>query len=77
MATYDRIEVSTTMVKFVVPAPFGFGACWVEVMKAIRAAHNELWEQGRVPQGENASDDLIRLMPGDEEVIVFYERVTT
>lgn len=46
-------------------------------MKAIRAAHSELREQGRVPQGDDASDDLIRLMPGDEEVIVFYERVTT
>jgi hypothetical protein len=74
VTTYTRIEETTTLIKFIIPASFGFGACWSEVMKAIHAAHNELWEQGRVPQGEDASDDVIRFITGDEEIIVFYER---
>lgn len=77
MAPYERTETNTTLVEFVVPAPAGVGACWVEVMKAIRTAHNELWEQGRVPQGIDASGDTIRLYPGDGTVIVFYEREAT
>jgi hypothetical protein len=43
-------------------------------MKAIRAAHNELWALGRVEHGKDAPDDVIRLTTGDDEIIVFYER---
>ena len=77
MADYSRQEVTKVTVEFTVPAPFGFGACWAEVMKAIRAAHQELWQAGVIAEGKDASDDRIRIRPGDEEVIVFYERSET
>jgi hypothetical protein len=77
MATYDRREVTKVTIEFVVPVMPEWGACWVEVYKAVRAAHQELWQAGVVPEGKDASDDTIRIRPGDEEVIVFYERSET
>lgn len=74
MATYGRREVTTTRVEFPVPAEPPYGACWAEVMKAIRAAHQELWTAGLVPENQDAPDDLIKVTVSDDEVIVYYER---
>lgn len=43
------------------------GACWVELMKAISAATNELRFHGTT--GE-PSDDSIMILPHDEHVVV-------
>ncbi|MFD8496306.1 hypothetical protein [Amycolatopsis sp. NPDC059657] len=73
MATYERREVTTYAVEFVVPAPWPKGACWVELTKAISAAHQELVASRKLKNCEEAADDLIRLIPGDGEIIVRFE----
>lgn len=73
MAEYSRRVMRTTRVEFSVPAAEPWGACWVEVMKAIRAATRELVEAGRLAEGADPSDDTIRIRVGDDEVIVCYE----
>lgn len=74
MATYWRTEVTTTRVEFEVPTNEPWGACWVEVYKAVSAAIEELREAGRVAQDAEPSDDAIRIRSADDAVIVFYER---
>ena len=76
MATYSRRERITRTVEFAVPAEGG-GACWVEVTRAVMAAHEELAELGRIDRridGEprDAPDDMIRIRPDGEEIIVSY-----
>jgi hypothetical protein len=75
MATYTRIERTTVTIEWRVPAGRPWGACWAEVMKAIRAAHNELSELDpkRYPPGKDVPDDAIRLLPLDEDVVVMIE----
>lgn len=73
MSTYSRRERVTKRVEFTVPADPPWGAPWAEVMKAVRAAHTELSDQGMVSEGQDAPDDLIQIRPGDDEVIVSYE----
>jgi hypothetical protein len=74
MAEYIKRVVTTTIVEFAVPLTLGFGACWAEVMKAIRAAHQDLWDLNKVERGKDAADDVIRLTVSDDEIIIFYER---
>lgn len=73
MATYERREVTRTRVEFVVPAAEPWGACWVEVMKAIRAATNELVMTDQLADGAEPADDAIQIRPGDDAVVVSYE----
>jgi hypothetical protein len=73
VANYERREVTTRAVEFIVPAQQPYGACWVELYKAVAAAHQELVAAGRIRKGEDAPDDLIRLLPGDEDIVVRYE----
>lgn len=73
MATYERREVTTHVVEFIVPAEHPYGACWVEVYKAVSAAHHELVAAGRIKQGSDAPDDMIRILPGNADVVVQYE----
>lgn len=77
MATWGRREFTTVRVEFAVPATPAFGACWVEVQKAIAAAEAELRQRGLLKEGESAWDDQIRIEPGDDEIVVFYERKAT
>jgi hypothetical protein len=51
MATYSYREVTTRRGEYVVPAEEPYGACWVEVMKAIHAAHRTLVDLGRIEKG--------------------------
>lgn len=74
MATYSYREVTTTQCEWLVPAAEPWGACWVEVMKAIHAATEQLKEAGLLKDGEEPSDDQIRIRPGDDEIIVYIER---
>lgn len=73
MATYSRREIHTTRVEYLVPADDRFGACWVEVYKAVSAAMQELVSLGLLEQGREPSDDAIKIRPGDDEVIVYFD----
>jgi hypothetical protein len=76
MATYSRRERVTRTVEFTVPAQRPYGACWVEVMKAIRAAIQEFRDL-KYPNIAldvfEPGDDEIRILAGDDEVIVYFE----
>lgn len=72
MASYSTRVVSVERHEFLVPIDASWGACWAEVMKAIRAAHSELWRLGLVEQGKDASDDTIRMTNDDEHIVVFF-----
>lgn len=71
MAEYSTVVVHVERHEFLVPTG-PWGACWVEVYKAVRAAHQELWALGLVAQGKDASDDSIRMECRDDEIAVFY-----
>lgn len=73
MATYGRREIHTTRVEFPVPASPPWGACWVEVYKAVSAAIQELVSLGLLEDGREPSDDAIKILPGDDEVVVCIE----
>lgn len=73
MATYSRRERITRTVEFPVPAEQPYGACWAEVWKAFNAARQELVVAGRLEKDVSPPDDMIRILPGDDEVIVCYE----
>lgn len=73
MATYSRREIHTTRVEYLIPAEFASGACWVEVYKAVSAAIQELVTLGLLEKGREPSDDAIRIRPGDDEVIVYFD----
>lgn len=73
MATWSRRERVTRTVEYLVPAGRPFGACWTEVFQAVHQAERELRNAGRIPEGREPSDDQIRVLPGDDEIIVSYE----
>lgn len=73
MATYSRREIHTTRVEFPVPAGKPYGACWVEIYKAVSAAIQEMRYAGELAADEEPSDEAIRIRPDDDEVIVSYE----
>lgn len=73
MTTWSREEVTTVRTQWVVPADL-FGACWNQVQQAIDMAIRELREQGGHDEAWVPSDDAIRILPRDEDVIVFYDR---
>lgn len=74
MADYSRRERTVTTVEYLVPTREPWGACWVEVMKAIHAATAELRELGRLGPTEEPADDMIRLHAGDEDIVVTFDR---
>lgn len=76
MSTVSRREVTTVRTEFVVPASYPYGADWNQVQQAINAASRELIEQGRVDEGLEPADDLIRILPTGDTVIVYYETET-
>lgn len=63
MATYSRRVRQTTRIEYVVPAAPSFGAHVDEIDKAITAAQNE--------SGPGID---VWVQPGDDEVIVSFER---
>lgn len=77
MTTVFRRERVTRRVEHVVPADPPYGACWNEVALAIRHATQELRANGRLRRDEEPADDLIRILPGDSEIVVFYETDAT
>lgn len=77
MATYKRFEVTTRRVEFHVPTHEPWGACWVEVQKAMTAAISEMRDAGLLGPDEQPHDELIRLHAADEAIIVAYEMAPT
>lgn len=67
MAEYDRREVVTTRVEFRLRAPAAIG----EVYKAVSAA---LAEMGHDPRGALPSDDVLMVMPWDEEIVIYFDK---
>ena len=74
MATYERREVTTVRVEYLVPAEDRWGACWVGVYKAVAAAHAELREGGEGGAAVAAADDRIRIFPHDEMIVVSFDK---
>lgn len=72
MAAYSQRLIETRRKEFVVPAPWPVGACWAEVSKAFAAARQELVQMGLVEEMAEVSDDQIRVINGDDEIVVFY-----
>lgn len=73
MATWSRRERVTRTVEFPVPAGAPWGACWNQVFGAVNEAIRELRASGGLGEFEEPSDDAIRVLAGDDEIIVFYE----
>jgi hypothetical protein len=73
MATWSRRERVVRSVEWSVPAPPPFGADWAQVFQAFHQAEAELRAAGRIPEGREPSDDLIRIRPGDDEIVIYYE----
>lgn len=77
MPTYGRRERTTTRIEFVVPADPAYGASWIEVIGAVHAAQAEMRGTGLLRVDEEAAYDAIWVLPGDDAVIVYYEREVT
>lgn len=73
MATYTRREWSTRHVEYAVPAEQPWGACWVEVDKAIVAATVEYRQRHFIPDDALPADDWLRVYPGDDEILIRFE----
>lgn len=75
MAIWERKEITSRRVEFHVPTNPPWGACWVEVQKAISAAMAEMRDSGLLWAEEVPADDRIRLLTTDESIVVYYEAV--
>lgn len=73
MATYERRVLEIQRVEFHVPAPPPWGATWVEVSKAVRAAIAELVSSGRLAEHTEPADDIISVTPLDDAIVISYE----
>lgn len=74
MSTVYRRERKTVHIEYVVPAREPWGACWVEVYKAVAAAISELRADGLLGETQEPSDDRIRMRVEDEAIVVYYEK---
>jgi hypothetical protein len=68
-----RREITTRRVEWVVPSSEPWGACWTEVMKAISACRQELIDADVIEADAAVPDDMIRILPGDDAVVVRIE----
>jgi hypothetical protein len=73
MATYSRREYTTRHIEYTVPSDGLWGACWVEVDKAMVSAAREYRQVHRLPEGAALSDDALRFFPGDDEIVIRFE----
>lgn len=58
--------------KWIVPTGYERGACWVEISKAIHAAHSEIVSLGLKKEIKDISDDAVWVLPGDEEIVIYF-----
>lgn len=73
MSTIHRQERTVRFVEQVVPVDPAWGACWVEVYKAVAALISEMRETGRLGEKQEPSDDAIRFRITDDEIVAYYE----
>jgi hypothetical protein len=73
VSTVFRRERHVTYVEQVVPVDPAWGACWVEVYKAVNALISEMRATGRLGEKQQPSDDAIRFRITDEEIVAYYE----
>lgn len=64
MATYERREVTTTYVEYVLPSP----ANWAEIGKATAAVNQELGEE------RARWDDAAWFEARDDEIVIRFEK---
>ncbi len=74
MSTVNRREVTTVRVEFQIPANHPYGACWNQVELAIKAAWRELREEARIAEEAEPPDDMIRVLPMDDAIVVYYDK---
>ncbi|MFD3310090.1 hypothetical protein [Streptomyces sp. NPDC058694] len=74
MATYSRRTITTVREEFTVPAAPPYGAAGAEVGKAWALADREYREFHGVPEGEALPDNAISFHPGDDEIVISYEK---
>lgn len=73
MSTIHRQERTVRFVEQVVPVDPKWGACWVEVYKAVSALISEMRATGRLGEKQEPSDDAIRFRITDDEIVAYYE----
>lgn len=66
MAEYARRSRTIRRVEYAIPTPWPTGATWEEVAKAVAGLTQELGPRW-------TSDDKVRVKPGDDEVIVYFD----
>lgn len=74
MASYEHRIVTVERYEWVIPA-YGVpgGVAWAEVMKAIRAAHQVLWDLDLYPTDKDVPDSVIRIQgDGEGSVVVSF-----
>jgi hypothetical protein len=71
MATFSGPLVRTKRsIEYTVPADESWGACYVEVNKAYWAIIQDLRRLKILGEDEMPSDDLIRVFPRDDEIVL-------
>ncbi|MBK8246341.1 MAG: hypothetical protein IPK85_02935 [Gemmatimonadetes bacterium] len=74
MASYEHRVVTVERHEWVIPT-YGVpgGVAWAEAMKAIRAAHQMLWDLDLYPIDKDVPDDVIRIQgDGEGSVVVSF-----
>lgn len=56
-----------------VPANGLWGATWVDLDKKMSMAARTYRELKELPEGEALPDDALRIRPGDEMVVIYFE----
>ncbi|ANZ35295.1 hypothetical protein BBK82_03570 [Lentzea guizhouensis] len=75
MSTIHRQERTVHFVEQVVPVDPAWGACWVEVYKAVSALVAEMRATGRLGETQEPADDAIRFRITDDEIVAYYETI--
>lgn len=68
----SRREIITKRVEYVVPTSVGWGATHTDLLTALKRATEEYHQLTNSAMGGPLPDDVIRVMPGDGEVVIFF-----
>ena len=67
-----RREINTKRVEHVVSTNNGWGATHTELLAALKTATQEYFQLTGGTPGGPLPDDVIRIVPGDGEIVVFF-----
>lgn len=73
MSDWFKRTKTVTRVEYVVPAHRPYGANWNEVLLAIDNAIDAARRGLGVGADRPLSDDAIQVLPGDDEIIIYYQ----